>query len=171
MLRVVNNVIRSGHLSVVEHCSMTFAVEGVSRALLAQYSRHRIGLSLSVQSQRHVSACCGEGEVFSHVVPPSISTRPDIKAIFASHMVSAQETYQRLLDLGVKKEDARFVLPGGTATNFITTLNLRSLMDVYTKRVIEAGSQWEIKNMIQRFAELVIAREPWLAPYFPTVSL
>ena len=55
MLRLLDRILTSQHLSVVEHCSMTFAVKNVSRTLLAQYSRHRIGVSLSVQSQRYVS--------------------------------------------------------------------------------------------------------------------
>ena len=40
-----------GHESPTEHASFTFAIEGVSRSLLAQITRHRIA-SYSVQSQR-----------------------------------------------------------------------------------------------------------------------
>ena len=47
----LRRVIASGHLSVLEHAAFTFSVEGVSRALLAQVTRHRIA-SFSVQSQR-----------------------------------------------------------------------------------------------------------------------
>lgn len=171
MLRLANRVIRSGHLSVVEHCSMTFAVAGVSRALLAQYSRHRIGISLSVQSQRHVRAQ-GEGEnaPFPHVIPPEIAAKPEAKAVFMRQLAAAQRAYEDLLAAGIKKEDARFVLPGGAATNFVTSLNLRSLLDVYQKRVLAPGAQWEIRAMLQTFAALIVAREPWLAPYFPTVG-
>ena len=61
-------VIASGHLSVLEHASFTFLVEGVSRSLLAQLTRHRIA-SFSVQSQRYVSL----KDRFSCVVPPRIS--------------------------------------------------------------------------------------------------
>ena len=46
-----------GHLSPVEHASFTFAIEGVSRSLLAQITRHRIA-SFSVQSQRYVDMRC-----------------------------------------------------------------------------------------------------------------
>ena len=50
---ILTKIVKSGHLSVLEHASFTFAVEGVSRALLAQLTRHRIA-SFSVQSQRYV---------------------------------------------------------------------------------------------------------------------
>ena len=63
----VERVMQRGHLSVTEHASFTFAVEGVSRALLAQLTRHRIA-SFSVQSQRYVSMADG----FDYVIPPAI---------------------------------------------------------------------------------------------------
>ena len=75
MLRLLERIMTSKHLSVVEHCSMTFAVKDVSRTLLAQYSRHRIGVSLSVQSQRYVSeqsAKQADG-LFGHVVPQTVA--------------------------------------------------------------------------------------------------
>ncbi len=160
MHRVVDHVIRNRHLSVCEHIVYTFAVSGVSRALLAQYSRHRIGVSLSVQSQRHVTP-----NVWTGSFPPSIKGN-DLQALFADALNQIGQTYERLLQLGAKKEDARFILPGGAATNFVTTLNLRSLMDVYQKRVVEPGAQWEIKEMVTQFADLVCEREPWLWKYF-----
>jgi len=171
MLRLVDRVIRAGHLSVTEHCSMTFAVAGVSRTLLAQYTRHRIGVSISVQSQRHVRAA-GRGEegLFAHVVPPQIASDPQAREVFYQQLGAAQRAYERLLALGIKREDARFLLPGGAATNFVTTLNLRSLLDVYQKRVLTPGAQWEIRELLDRFAYLIVEREPWLAPYFPTVG-
>lgn len=166
MLRLAKQVINSGHLSVVEHCAMTFGVEGVSRTLLAQYSRHRIGVSLSVQSQRFVTALAGEDGLFPHTVPPSVANSSAAQKIYTKQMREAQAAYEALRTLGIKKEDARFVLPGGAQTNFVTSLNLRSLLDVYTKRVLTPGAQWEIKALLKEMARLVAAREPWLAPYF-----
>lgn len=167
-LRLARQIIRSGHHSVLEHCSMTFAVAGVSRTLLAQYSRHRIGVSLSVQSQRHVYAGGDEAEeeLFNNIVPPRVAGDPQAAQVYHQSLLQAHKAYRQLVSLGQRKEDARFVLPGGAATNFVTSLNLRSLMDVYQKRVASPGAQWEIKAMVQRMAELVIAREPWLAAYF-----
>ena len=55
-----------GHASPIEHASFTFGIEGVSRTLLAQITRHRIA-SFSVQSQRYVRL-----DDFRYVVPPEI---------------------------------------------------------------------------------------------------
>ena len=53
-----------GHASPIEHAYFTFGVEGVSRALLAQLTRHRIA-SYSVQSQRYVKE-----QQFEYVLAP-----------------------------------------------------------------------------------------------------
>ena len=63
----LRRIVASGHLSVLEHASFTFGVSGVSRALLAQITRHRIA-SFSVQSQRYVSLAEG----FGYIIPPRI---------------------------------------------------------------------------------------------------
>lgn len=166
MLRIVDHLVKQKHLSVLEHCSMTFAVKDVSRTLLAQYSRHRIGVSLSVQSQRYVSERRNAtGELFDFVIPQEVENHEKARNEFLQAMEQAQKSYDALLALGIKKEDARFVLPGGAGTNFVTTLNLRSFLDVYQKRVLTPGAQWEIKAMLKRMGELLQEREPWLGKY------
>ncbi|MGI6075881.1 MAG: FAD-dependent thymidylate synthase [Pyramidobacter sp.] len=169
MLKLVDFLVKSKHLSTLEHCSATYAVKGVSRTLLAQYSRHRIGVSLSVQSQRYVSENTEKngGRIFDYVTPPSIAADPERTEQYRDAMANAQMCYDSLIALGVPMEDARFVLPGGICTNFVTTVNLRSLMDVYEKRVLVPGAQWEVREMVRRMAELLIEQEPWLAGYFP----
>lgn len=167
MLRLLDRIMTSKHLSVIEHSSMTFAVKNVSRTLLAQYSRHRIGVSLSVQSQRYVSeqsAKLPDG-LFSHVVPQVIRETPGAYDRYIASMKEIQRAYDDLLHLGVAKQDARFVLPGGICTNFVTTLNLRSFMDIYEKRVTTPGAQWEIREMVIQMRDLLVAEEPWLEKY------
>lgn len=167
MLRLLDRIMTSKHLSVVEHCSMTFAVKDVSRTLLAQYSRHRIGVSLSVQSQRYVSEQSEKQEdgLFRHVVPASIGKDRVAYARYIDTLQTIQEAYDDLLSVGVPKQDARFVLPGGACTNFVTTLNLRSFMDVYEKRVTTPGAQWEIREMMLAMRDILVEEEPWLAKY------
>jgi thymidylate synthase (FAD) len=168
MLKLVGFLVKSKHLSTLEHCSATFAVAGVSRALLAQYSRHRIGVSLSVQSQRYVSESTekNEGKLFNYVTPPTIAADPAKLAVYREAMEKAQAGYDALIAAGVPMEDARFALPGGICTNFVTTLNLRSLLDVYEKRVVVRGAQWEVRAMVAEMARLLVEAEPWLAPFF-----
>ena len=65
---ILKKIIKSGHLSVLEHASFSFGIEGVSRALLAQLTRHRIA-SFSVQSQRYVKFNKG----VNFIIPPTSS--------------------------------------------------------------------------------------------------
>ena len=85
-----------GHASPIEHASFTFGIEGVSRTLLAQITRHRIA-SFSVQSQRYVRL-----DDFRYVIPPEIEAIPEAKAAFIESM---NEDAKRYLDLVQKLED------------------------------------------------------------------
>ena len=107
----VSRILSMGHESVLEHASFTFAMEGVSRVLLAQITRHRLA-SFSVQSQRYVSYEKG----FGYIVPPKIEALgEDAVAEFERQMDTMHQWYtgwQEKLGAGEGgNEDARFVLP------------------------------------------------------------
>ena len=100
---IARQCIASGHMSVLEHVSFTFHIEGISRACLAQLSRHR-HISLSVRSQRY----CREDN-FQYVNPfPDGSYGA---AQFTDYMEEARANYADMVDAGVAPEDARAVLP------------------------------------------------------------
>ena len=74
----ISRLMNMGHESTFEHASFTFGIEGVSRVLLAQLTRHRLA-SFSVQSQRYVSYENG----FGYILPPRmISANPAIRSLF-----------------------------------------------------------------------------------------
>ena len=143
----VARVMERGHLSVTEHASFTFAVEGVSRALLAQLTRHRIA-SFSVQSQRYVSMADG----FDYVIPPSISALGESEEReFIRQMETMHAWYCSWQEkLGKKgessNEDARFVLPNAASTRLLVTMNARELMHFFSLRCCNRA-QWEIREM------------------------
>lgn len=143
----ISGIVDSGHLSVMEHVSFTFAVEGVSRTLLAQLTRHRIA-SFSVQSQRYVSM----QEGFGYIVPPSIEALgEDAVREYEAQMETMQGWYEgwqaRLGGKGEKtNQDARFVLPGACETRLIFTMNARELLHFFALRCCERA-QWEIRAM------------------------
>ena len=140
-----------GHLSPIEHASFTFAVEGVSRALLAQITRHRIA-SFSVQSQRYVKA-----DALNYILPPSVEALgEEAVAEFEAQMKTIESWYQGWLDKGVEKEDARFVLPNAAETRMILTMNARELMHFFHLRCC-TRAQWEIRALA--WAMLGLARK------------
>lgn len=136
-----------GHESPLEHASFTFAVEGVSRALLAQLTRHRLA-SYSVQSQRYVDKA-----EFEYIIPPSIEADPELKATFIDCMERIDTYYSYFRSANIPAEDARFVLPNACDTRIIFTMNARSLHNFFRLRCCNRA-QWEIRAMADEMLRL-----------------
>lgn len=129
-----------GHESPLEHCTFTFGIEGVSRALLAQLTRHRIA-SYSVKSQRYVK----EGQ-FKYITPKPIEEDDMLFLEYIKLMKRIQEFYNSAIKRGVLREDARYVLPNACSTQLIMTFNIRSLLNFFELRCCNRA-QWEIRQM------------------------
>jgi thymidylate synthase (FAD) len=99
--RFLQNLVREGHESIIEHASATFEISGVSRACSHQLVRHRLA-SYSQESQRYVDMSRPE-----FVVPPGVAENPAARAIWDRFMADVAETYRQLRSHGVRKEDAR----------------------------------------------------------------
>ncbi len=168
-----------GHQSPIEHASFTFAIEGVSRSLLAQITRHRIA-SFSVQSQRYVRL-----DDFQFVIPPEVEADPESRERFlaamrqeAAHYLSIAEALQAkhkadFMAQGMDEktatskaekkanEDARFVLPNACETKMVMTMNARSLYNFFAIRCCNRA-QWEIRALAKEMYRLVYAVAPTL---------
>lgn len=168
-----------GHESPTEHVSFTFGIEGVSRSLLAQITRHRIA-SFSVQSQRYVRL-----DQFEFITPPEVQGDPAAAAAFGEAMVQENEHYKRIAALlkdghirrlmaegldekaAARKaeklaiEDARFVLPNACDTKMIVTMNARSLQNFFRHRCC-SRAQWEIQRLANEMLKLVYPIAPAL---------
>lgn len=153
-----------GHESPIEHVTFTFGIEGVSRTLLAQITRHRIA-SFSVQSQRYVKK-----SKFVFITPPAINSDEQAIEIFNNAMTHSIDSYNKLCDVlenkYIKKliengsdekkakrtaekmaiEDARFVLPNACETKMLVTMNARSLINFFKLRCCNRA-QWEIREL------------------------
>lgn len=138
---IVKQCIASGHVSVLEHVSFTFHIEGISRACLAQLSRHR-HISLSVRSQRY----CREDN-FQYVNPfPEGSFGA---AEFEDYMEEARANYVDMVDAGVAPEDARAVLPNACCTELYMTANARALIEMSHLRMCNRA-QREIRELFEK---------------------
>lgn len=158
----IEKLMNMGHESVLEHVSFTFGIEGVSRVLLAQLTRHRIA-SFSVQSQRYVSYENG----FGYIIPESIEALGE-EAVRKYHnqMETIEDWYrdwQELLGRQGEKsnEDARFVLPNACETRIMVTMNARELLHFFSLRMC-SRAQWEIRNMAEQMFRLCLETAPSL---------
>lgn len=150
----IDNVLKSGHDSPVEHVSFTFAVEGISRAASHQLVRHRIA-SYSQQSQRYVDA-----SDFDYVEPPAFKDIPEAHERFMKFLEEVSDAYVELQAIlknnGREKkanEDARFVLPQATETKIVVTMNCRALLHFFELRCCKRA-QWEIQIMANKMLDI-----------------
>lgn len=162
--RLIRHIVSSKHLSTFEHITFTFAIEGVSRALLAQLTRHRVGFSYSVQSQRYVRFGSDDKTGGFDYVTPEMNE--EAEKFYKGIMSTLQLTYDELRKLGLSAENARMILPNAATTNLVMTANLRALLDFYSKRRKGRGAQAEIAELAERLREAVVAAEPWTDAFF-----
>ena len=168
-----------GHQSPIEHASFTFAIEGVSRSLLAQITRHRLA-SFSVQSQRYVKLTH-----FEYITPPEIAAVPEALMLFDETMQRCVDAYRDLTEILEKRhyeaflaegcsekeaarkaekkaiEDARFVLPNASETKMVMTMNARELLHFFRLRCC-SRAQWEIRALAKAMVAEVYPVSPGL---------
>jgi thymidylate synthase (FAD) len=145
---VLEQVLKLGHTSVIEHASFTFAISDVSRSLTHQLVRHRIA-SYSQQSQRYVNL-----NEPNYVIPPSIEKNMRTKKAYEETMGVIWDHYNKLLELKILAEDARYVLPNATCTNIMVTMNARSLLNFFELRCC-LHAQWEIRMLANKMLQEV----------------
>jgi len=149
--KLLSNLIEKGHHSVLEHASFTFYIEGISRITTHQLVRHRIA-SYSQQSQRYVKLGDKWG---TFVVPDSLKDVPEVR----DFMKASLKLYQKLVDEGIPREDARYVLSQGITSRIIVTMNARELRHFFSLR-LHPSAQWEIRDLARRMLNLVKDKAP-----------
>lgn len=136
---------------LLPHLIYTFAVENISRACSHQLVRHRVA-SFSQQSQRYITVKRLKEKA---VTPPSIKE----EEVFEEMIEKASETYQVLVERGVPKEDARYVLPNATQTSLLMSMDGKSLFHFFGLRCCNRA-QWEIRALADGMLEQVRKIEP-----------
>ena len=144
----------SGHESVLEHAVFTFRVEGLSRAALAQLTRHRLA-SFDVQSQRYVRINGVE------LVMPESIRYSDFYTEAGSLMEDVMNLYQRMTNAGIPAEDARYITPQAVPTTLIMTMNARELRHFFSMRCCNRA-QWEIRQLADAMLKLCRKEAPTL---------
>jgi thymidylate synthase (FAD) len=145
---VLEEVLKLGHTSVIEHTSFTFAISDVSRSLTHQLVRHRIA-SYAQQSQRYVDFIEP-----NYVTPPTIIKNIEMKKAYEETMTIIWKQYNKLLEMGIPAEDSRFILPNAVCTNIMVTMNARSLLNFFELRCCQ-HAQWEIRELANKMLKEV----------------
>ncbi len=147
----IQRLIKMGHDSPLEHACATFRIKGCSRAMTHQLVRHRL-MSVSQQSQRYVSE-----EQFSYVVPEKIPQQ--YLEDYHNDMRTIQAMYVKWQERGLKREDARFVLPNACCSEIVVTANFREWRHIIKLRASKKA-QWEIRNFANTVLEILKEKAP-----------
>ena len=142
-----------GWRELLPHLSYTIAIEKVSRACSHQLVRHRMA-SFSQQSQRYITVKRLDEKI---IVPSSVDESNIGDYIGGIH--GASESYQRLVDNGVPREDARFLLPNAVETSMLVTMDGKSLVHFLGLRTCNRA-QWEIRTLADMILDQLRAVEP-----------
>lgn len=152
--RIAKGCAKTGHMSVFEHAYFTFHVAEISRACLAQLTRHR-HFSFSVRSQRY----CDESTI-GYIIPPTV-TKEQYEILKQSYDDSIDK-YAFLTSSGMAKEDARMVLPNAAETELYMSMNARALIEASHLRLCNRAQE-EIRTMFGKMKEEVEQVSPEIA--------
>lgn len=151
----IKNLIKMGHESIIEHVEVNFELSNVSRACATQILRHRVA-SYTCESMRYVTM-----DPFEYVMPIGVERNPEAKKLFEKAVKAASNAYSKMLELGIKKEDARACLPIATTTRMFFTFNLRQIRHFLHER-LSPRAQREIRLVAIKMYEHICALYPWL---------
>jgi len=150
---ILRKIIKLGHLSVIEHVSFTYLLEGISRVTTHQLVRHRLA-SYSQQSHRYTRI-----EENDFICPHSIRNNKEAYSLFQKNIKDNLETYNKLIEMGIKKEDARYIIPQAVTSNIMVTMNARELLNFFRLRCTK-NAQWEIRELANRMIKLAKEKSP-----------
>jgi thymidylate synthase (FAD) len=176
-----DNILKSGHGSVLEHAVYSYAIEGVSRVFTAEMNRHRAGWAISEGSLRFIRF----DKDIPYWLPLSLRENPnddadlrkrklESRAVFELSYRHTEMMYGILLDIwDMDSTDKNFeykkkitsclrrIVPLGVATGGVWSGNIRALRHVMALRT-DPSAEEEIAHVFGLIAEDIVRREPML---------
>ena len=149
----IRRCIKLGHLSPLEFAEAVFEVV-CSRVCTHQLVRHRIA-SYAQESQRRVRV----KDLDYVIVPPVVVENQEALEVFLEAVRKGFEAYEKLLELGIKKEDARYVLPQCIKSKILVKMNFRAWRHFIELRC-DKTSQWEIREVAKAILEILFQYAP-----------
>ncbi len=148
---IIDLITDNDYSSALEHIYFTFDVTGISVALSRELLEHRIA-SHTARSTRYM-----EEKGFGYYVPEELERKgnDETAEIYSDAMKDANEAYTKLRELGVAREQARYVLPLALHTHYVVTMNVRSLINFFMLRLCVRASP-EIRELAMRMYKICL---------------
>jgi len=152
---LIKKVIRKRHHSVLEHAMATFRIKGGSRTFTHELVRHRL-MSPSQESQRYVEY--GKTGDYDVVLPDSIE-KSRYKDRYLEVAAGCEALYSEMVKNDIPKEDARYILPGGTTSEIVISANFREFRHIFEVRC-HPRAHWEIRGVCLKMLEVMKEEAP-----------
>jgi thymidylate synthase (FAD) len=149
----IKRCISMGHLSPLEFADAVFEILG-SRAFTHQLVRHRLA-SYAQESQRHVKI----KDLSYFVIPKTIKNNKEALKIFKKSLKEIFNSYESLIQLGIPKEDARYILPNATMSRIFVKMNFRAWRH-FLKLRCDTSAQWEIRDIAKEILKILYKNSP-----------
>ena len=176
--KLINYLIKHRHTSTLEHCTITFRIK-VPLYIRSQHHRHRTW-SYNEISRRYteINLEFYEPKAFrtqhksnrqasnaEELINPVLSCGSDCDEMVSLHHQTSLDLFNRMIEAGVCREQARGVLPQNLYTEYYATTNLNNLFKFIDLRIHE-GAQWEIQQLAKGMLEIAemcfpITTEAW----------
>ena len=144
-IAIARHCIKSGHMTPTRAMRFLFKIEGISRVVSHEFVRHEVGVIKVQESQRYVNA--GDAEF---VTPDEIKGSADEES-YELAICESFANYQDYLDVGFKKEIARYTLTNATCTKINVCFNWEGLSNFLQKRLC-ARAQPEMRKLAQEIS-------------------
>lgn len=152
--KFLNMILEIGHGSILEHSSITFGIEGVSRSLTHQLVRHRVGSSYSQKSQRYVS----EGQ-FEYIIPKPIAKYDYLKEDYIRCMERLQEDYNEITLSLLIEQIKEYLAEGHTNEELEAAIASQSAKEEIVQLFKESN-----KKLYSKFEKIAIENARYVLP-------
>lgn len=157
-IKAIGRIVGSGHTSITEHDQLTFFITEVTPVIEQVLIGQRLA-SFTIKSRRYVdfSNSGFYAPDFSY-----LKNHKDIEKNYKNHMNYLFEAYSKMTELGVPKEDARFILPYCFHSQIAMSLNTRSLIKLIEYCTTSNISQIEeVKEFGLKMLEIAKEKVPY----------
>lgn len=154
--KLIKFLYTADHRSPLEHVSLSMHVRGVSRAFMAQITRHRLA-SYTCSSQHY--------QDYSEYPVAPLYCEPYPKEM-RQVIEDAMQTYSNVVADGMPKDCARMVLPEAVTVNMIITANAREWAEIMHQRLCKRNTS-ETLLVAQHMKRLL---ESWFPELFEFVG-
>jgi len=152
----VKKLVKKEHLSVGRHCDASFEIV-CSRACSHQLVRHT-HLAYTQESQRYVEFDFDDGDYANYIIPQTVANNKNC-VLWGHAMTQIRKTYKGLIESGVPKEDARYILPNACKTRIVVSGNFQAWWD-FIKLRTDKAAQWEIRGIAEEVRDILLKEAP-----------